>query len=292
MKPEHGTQELDRYREIASALSRIRSSWLLADPRLQVSPRSDPQRKRAPLARPTELRAVLERLGPTFIRLGQFLSTRPGLLPPEYTAELSRLEDSAAPVPYALIVAVIESELGDRLENIFASFGEVPLATGSIGQVHAARLLLGGEGAVVKVQRPLVATEIEHDLAVLQELAREAEDHTPLGSDLEGLVDEFAYSLRCELDYVREGQNLERLRADLEKEPGILLPRVNWDYTARRIIVLEQPRDPDEPVWPRWLRPPWRSEVAGGRGWRGALPVVSSTPMWPQYGLPRSGHLR
>lgn len=287
MKPEQGAQKPDRYREIASTLTHIGRGWLLADP-----PRPGPSNKHAPLLGPTELRATLEGLGPTFIRLGQFLSTRPGPLPPEYVAELSGLEDPAAAVPHALIVAVIESELGARLEKIFASFERVPLATASIGQVHGAQLLLGREEVVVKVQRPLVAAEIEYDLAVLQELAEEAEYHTPLGSghDPKRLVDEFAHSLRCELNYVREGKNIERLGAELDNEPGLRIPRVHWNYTARRVIVLERPRAPDGPARPRWL-----PRAALGSWWRPRLartfPVALSMPMWPHYGLPRSGQL-
>ena len=287
MKPERSTQKLDRYREIAAALARNGLGALLADPWHRASPRPGPQKEGEPLARPADLRAVLEELGPTFIKVGQFLSTRPDLLPPSYIAELSKLKDSPAPVPYALVVAVIESELGTRLEKIFASFDKTPLATASIGQVHAAQLR-SGEEVVVKVQRPLVAAEMEYDLAVLQELAREAEVHTPVGSghDLKGLMDEFASALRCELDYVREGQNLERLSADLENEPRICLPRVHWNYTTRRVIVLDQVRDSEGRAWPRWLR-----TTARALSWRGYLPEASSTPMWPPFGLLRSGHL-
>ena len=281
-------QKLGRYREIAAVLTRNGLWELLADSwqqSLPLSPQPGPQKEGEPLVLPDEMRAVFEELGPTFIRFGQFLSTRPDLLPPHYIAELSKLKDSPAPVPYALVVAVIESELRDRLEKIFASFDKAPLETASIGQVHAAQLL-SGEEVLVNVQRPLVAAEIEYDLAVLLELARDAEDHIPLGSDhdLKDLMDEFAFSLRCELDYVTEGQSLERLSAELAYEPGIRLPRVHWNYTARRVIVLEQLRDSEVPPWPRWLR-----TTALGQGWR--LREVSSTPMLPPFGLLRSGHV-
>ena len=184
-------------------------------------------------------------------------------------------------MPYALIVAVIEAELRTRLEKIFASFDKVPLLTASIGQVHAARLL-SREEVVVKVQRRLVAAEIECDLAVLQELAREAEYHTPLGSGLKDLVDEFACSLRSELDYLREGQALERLRADLGNEPGIRLPRVHRNCTTRRVIVIERLRG-------RGGCCRRRSEVAGSQGWRTTPQSRSQTSSSPHSNASASG---
>jgi ubiquinone biosynthesis protein len=298
VKPELSTRKLARYREIAAVLPRNGLGPLLADSwqqSLPLSPRLGLQKKDAPLALAADLRAAFEELGPTFIGFGQFLSTRPDLLPFNYIAELSKLKDSTAPVPYALLVAVIESEIGTRLEKMFATFDKEPLATASIGQVHAAQLK-SGEEVVVKVQRPLIAAEIEYDLAVLVELARDAEDHIPLGSDhdLKDLLAEFAFSLRCELDYVREGQKLASLGADLEYEPGIRLPRVHLNYTTRRVIVLEQPRDSEVPPWlPPWLPPwpRWLRTTALGQVWRGRLREASSRPMRPPFGLLRSGHL-
>lgn len=298
VKPELSTQKLGRYREIAAVLTRNGLWALLADSwqqSLPLSPQPGPQREGEPLALPAEVRAVFEELGPTFIKFGQFLSTRPDLLPPHYIAELSKLKDSPSPVPYALVVAVIESELRARLEELFASFDKAPLETASIGQVHAAQLL-SGEEVVLKVQRPLVATEIESDLPVLLELAREAEDHTTLGRghDLKGLLDEFASALRCELDYVREGQNIERLGDDLAKVAGIRLPRIHWNYTTRRVIVLERIRGSKRPAWQRWVR---RAALgrnprpADGRARRGSLSDAPPAPMWLPFGLLRPGQL-
>ena len=241
------TRNLGRYREIAAVLTRNGFGWLLADSRLQgllpLSQRLRAPREGEPSARPAHLRLAFEELGTTFIKIGQFLSTRPDLLPPRYIAELSKLQDAAPPIPYAEVVSVLESELGAPPEKVFESFEKEPLATASIGQVHAARLR-DGEEVVVKVQRPLVALDVERDLAVLAELAEIAEGLTTLGRDydVEGLVDEFAFTLRCELDYAREGQNLDRFREAFADEPALRLPRVHWYYTTQRVIVLERLR--------------------------------------------------
>jgi len=187
------------------------------------------------------LRLALEELGPTFVKLGQILSTRPDLLPPSYITELSRLQDQVPPAPWESIKACIEEELGDSLDQIFVSFDSTPIAAASLAQVHPA-VLAGNQAVVVKVQRPNIEQTIEVDLDILYDLARLAQERTPLG-DLYNLIEiaeDFAASLRAELDYRREGHNADRFRQNFTKEPHLYIPDIYWDYTTRRVVVQER----------------------------------------------------
>ncbi len=237
---------LGRYREIASVLARHGLGWvtlqlglgdlipfhrgLLGHPRRDVS-----------YTRPEHFRMALEDLGVVFIKLGQVLSTRADLLPPDYVAEFARLQDDTPPVSYTEIAAVVESELGAPPEAIYAEFNPEPRASASIGQVHAARLS-DGTPVIVKVQRPGVEETVEQDLAVLADLAHLAATRTRLGDyyDVEGWVEEFAYTLRDELDYTREGRNADRFRRNFAAEPALYVPQVFWEYTTRRVLTMEE----------------------------------------------------
>ncbi len=194
-----------------------------------------------PLGAPRRLRMALEELGPTFIKLGQVLSTRPDLLPPAYIAELARLQDTVPPGPWEPVKAQIEAELGRPLDELFASFDPTPLAAASLAQVHPATLPDGTE-VVVKVQRPAIEQTVETDLEILADVARLLQERTPLGRmyDLPGIVEEFATTLRAELDFYREGLNADRFRANFTDEPYLYIPRVHWDYTTHRVLVLER----------------------------------------------------
>ena len=196
-----------------------------------------------PAARPAHLRLALEELGTTFIKLGQILSTRADLLPPEYLAELTKLQDSAPPVPFESIRETLLSELGQPIENVFAEFDTQPLAAASIGQAHAATLPDGTE-VVVKIRRPGVVETVNEDLDILKELAATASRHLEFADryDLVGLVEEFSQTLRSELDYIREGHSAERFATNFADEPGIHVPRVFWDATTSRVLTLERIR--------------------------------------------------
>jgi ubiquinone biosynthesis protein len=199
------------------------------------------RRAQEPISQPRHLRLALEELGTTFIKLGQILSTRDDLLPPEYIAELSLLREHVAPVPVTEVIAVVEEDLGAPLDELFAEFMRVPLATASIGQVHAATLLTG-EAVVVKVQRLGVPEQVEEDLAILRQLASLAQRHAPLAEhyDLVGLTEEFAFTLRNELDYVREGRNADRFRHGFAVSADVVIPRVFWERTTTRVLTLER----------------------------------------------------
>ncbi|MGA7670300.1 MAG: AarF/ABC1/UbiB kinase family protein [Nitrolancea sp.] len=191
-----------------------------------------------PKTQAEHVRAALEDLGTTFIKLGQIMSTREDLLPPAYIAELSKLQDRVPPVPTAGIRAVIEESFGKTVEELFHTFDDEPLAAASIGQVHAAELV-SGEHVVVKVQKPGVAAQIDEDLAILQQLARFAQNRAPVAEayDLVALVDEFGWTLRSELDYMREGRNAETFRENFRDSKALVIPRIYWELTTPVVIT-------------------------------------------------------
>jgi len=194
-------------------------------------------------ARPLHLRLALEELGTTFVKLGQILSTRADLLPPEYLVELRKLQDSAPSVAFEAIQQTIVAELGQSTEKLFADFDPTPLAAASIGQAHAATLWDGTE-VVVKVRRPGVVEQVNEDLEILKELAATASLHWDFANryDLIGLVEEFSQTLRSELDYIREGHSAERFATNFAADPHIHIPRVFWDATTSRVLTLERIR--------------------------------------------------
>ncbi len=188
---------------------------------------------------PERVRRTLEELGPTYIKLGQLLSTRPDLLPPQYIVELGKLLDAAPPVPVDEISQTVEDELGALTDELYQHFEAKPIASASIGQVHRATLHDGTEVAV-KVQRPGVERTIEADLDLLLAQARfvESRSETLRQYGLVDIVQEFAQSLRDEIDYTIEGRHAERLH-DLLAEESVLIPGVYWDLTTSRVITLD-----------------------------------------------------
>lgn len=247
-----------RYRRITTTLVAHGFGGLIAPLQIRVSDRMAAMRHhpaespadvelaaapthRGAMTRATHLRLALEELGPTFIKLGQILSTRADLLPPEYIAELVKLQDRVPPAPFAEVAAVIAEDLGQPVSVAFAEFDPVPLAAASIGQVHAARLQDGTE-VVVKVQRPGVDHLIAEDLAILTDLAGVAARRLRIARqhDFPGLVAEFAWTLRTELDFVREGHNAERFAQIFAGNANVRIPRVYWPQTSTRVLTLER----------------------------------------------------
>lgn len=229
---------VDRSRQIAGVL--VSHGWdFLRNNKLQIASATSPVTN----ARPLHLRLALEELGTTFIKLGQILSTRADLLPPEYLLELTKLQDSAPPVAFEAIEEALITELGQQIEDVFAHFDPVPLAAASIGQAHAATLWNGTE-VVVKVRRPGVVEQVNEDLEILRELAATASRHWDFADqyDLPGLVEEFSQTLRRELDYIREAHNAERFAANFAGDPHIHVARVFWEATTSRVLTLERIR--------------------------------------------------
>ena len=191
--------------------------------------------------RAQRLRAALEELGPTFAKLGQILSTRPDLLPPEFAEELAGLQEDVTPLTEAEVVQVMERELNVPWEDVFASIDPKPLAAGTIGQVHRATLE-GGDRVVVKVQRPTAEGEILRDLGLLDLFAEQAMNRAGLREvvDIPALVEHLSSSLRRELDFRREGENIERMRSVLAPYGRLDVPRVYADLSTSRLLVMEE----------------------------------------------------
>lgn len=186
------------------------------------------------------LRLALEELGPTFIKLGQIISTRPDLLPKDIINELEKLHDAAPVFSFEEAKLCVEYELGRKLEDIFNDFNEEPLAAASIAQVHLAKLK-DGQQVVVKIQRPRIEIKIEEDVMVLKDLAWFIDNHTKYGKlyEFSVMVKEFQSTLRSELNFRTEGENTEIFKENLSKDKHIAIPAVYWSYTTRRILTLE-----------------------------------------------------
>ena len=239
-------QRVGRYREVAGVLTRHGFGYVLDQSGLRRlaswpfwhsgGPSSD-----GVVSAPRRLRRAIEELGPTAIKLGQFLSTRPDLLPPEFIRELETLQDALPPFPCEQVRAQIQAELGRPLEELYGELEPEPIAAASLAQVHRARLP-SGEEVVVKVQRPGIEGRIEVDLAILADLAAALESRAEWArlSGLVDLVDELGRSLRDEFDFAGEGRSADVMRSNSAGESGVRIPRVHWDRTARRVLTLER----------------------------------------------------
>jgi ubiquinone biosynthesis protein len=191
-------------------------------------------------ARGQHLREVLDELGPTFVKFGQLLSTRPDVVPPDIVVELRGLQDDVRPFPFEQAERVIEEELGNTLERLFIEFEPAPVAAASIGQVHRATLP-NGRRVAVKVQRPGAPAKIEADLGLLYQAARLAKERIRAFDfvDTRQLVDEFARQIRQELDYRQEARNAQTFHRNFAGHPHVRVPRVYWQYTRPRVLTLE-----------------------------------------------------
>ena len=192
------------------------------------------QRKRA-----IRVREVLTRLGPAYIKIGQALSTRPDLVPPQYLEELTQLQDQLPPFPNELAYQFIEEELGDRPENIYAELTADPIAAASLGQVYKGKLK-SGETVAVKVQRPGLAQLITLDLYILRQIADwTSKNIKRVRSDVVGIMDEFGARIFEEMDYAHEGRNAERFAQLYGHVQDIYVPRIYWQYSGRRVLTME-----------------------------------------------------
>ncbi|HEY0951993.1 ABC1 kinase family protein [Nocardioides sp.] len=231
---------LSRYAALARLLVRHRRSELLSGLGLDGFPRDDdaPEGDEALAER---FAADLEELGPTFIKLGQLLSTRFDLLPPAYTTALARLQDDAEPTDFAGIREVVETELGGAIGDLFGSFDPEPIAAASLGQVHGATLR-NGRPVVVKVQRPGVREQAREDMETLARLAGLADRHTDTGRrfGFEQLLAEFRRSLSGELDYRREARNLRRFRELTSDYDLLVVPAPVEELSTSRVLTMDR----------------------------------------------------
>ncbi len=191
-------------------------------------------------ARGQHLREVFEELGPTFVKFGQLLSTRPDIVPPDIIAELRPLQDDVRPFPYSEAQRVIEQELGNTIERLFLDFDEEPVAAASIGQVHRATLP-NGKAVAVKVQRPDAQRLIEADVSLMYQAAKLVKERVRSLDfiDAHGLVDEFARQLRTELDYRLEGRHAQTFHRNFAGNRNVHIPKVYWQYSRARVLTLE-----------------------------------------------------
>jgi len=193
------------------------------------------------LTRPERVRMALEDLGPTFVKLGQLLSTRPDLIPLKYAEELSNLQDNVPPFPYEGVQAMVKSETGRSPEDIFASFDKTPIAAASLGQVHKAKLEDTGEEVAVKVQRPGIQKTVEIDLEIMLNLASLMEHNVEEAVVLHPtrIVEQFARNIEEETDYTIEASHIEHFARQFADERTIHVPKVFRELTTKRILVME-----------------------------------------------------
>lgn len=240
-------RHLNRYRQILTILFKYGFGDLLDSLRIDQYIEAGLQaisKKRVDrvekLTRPQRLRMSFEELGPTYIKLGQILSTRPDLVPADFVDELAKLQDEVPPFPFENVKAVVESEFGLPADEVFDQLEDQPLASASIGQVHKARLK-DGEPVAVKFQRPGIQKVIEVDLEIMLHLAtlaerhiKEFEIHRPVK-----IVEEFARTLEKEIDYRIEATNMERIARQFLDLPHAYIPAVFREFTTPRVLTTE-----------------------------------------------------
>jgi len=182
----------------------------------------------------------LKTMGPSYVKFGQVLSTRPDIVPPEYIAELESLQDSIAPFSFAEVERIVEEELGVRISKAFDTFESTPLAAASLGQVHRAVLRDGAE-VVVKVQRPNVREQVREEMQVFHDIAQSLEQHSDIARKLNlvGAIEQAKLTMTNELNYLQEARNAEVLRHNLAPFPRIYVPRVVHDLTTSRVLTTE-----------------------------------------------------
>jgi ubiquinone biosynthesis protein len=234
LKPEH----LKRYKDIATLLIQHGRSDIVKT--VDVDLPDDQVVEAAVTGDPQKLAADLEALGPTFIKLGQLLSTRSDLLPGPYLDALARLQDRVEPFSFQEVEEIVSTELGVRISKGFAEFDNVPLAAASLGQVHRAQLR-DGRPVAVKVQRPGIRQVILEDLDAFAQIAAMVDKHTEIGRRFafQDMLEEFRKTLLRELDYRREAMNLVILANNLREYPRLVIPRPVDDYSTSRVLTMD-----------------------------------------------------
>jgi len=240
-------RHLNRYRHILAVLLKHGFGEVVESLRIDqylevglqlISKKRGPREE--PITRPQRLRKALEELGPTYIKLGQVLSTRPDLIPVEFTEELSKLQDSVPPFPFADAETIIQRELGAPASDVFDRIDTEPAASASIGQVHRARLK-NGEEAAVKIQRPGIRAVIEVDLEIMLHLATLAERHVEelaLHKPVT-IVEEFARTLEKEIDFRIEAANIDRVAQGFLGDPTVYIPTVFREFSTAAVLTTE-----------------------------------------------------
>ncbi len=233
-------KHLPRYKEIGRLFWRHGRSTAFKQLREATEISEDTAELDTESPSPEDLARDLERMGPTFIKLGQILSSRADLLPEPYLKALARLQDNVEPFPFEVVEKLVQTELGVRMSKAFSEFDPKPIAAASLGQVHRAKLRDGREVAV-KVQRPDIRKQISEDLQVLEEIAGFADEHTDIGRRHRFLeiLEEFRRTIVEELDYTREASNLVAVGKNLREFPHIVVTQPVMDYTTRAVLTMD-----------------------------------------------------
>ena len=232
-----------RLAEIFSTLTKFGFQQALIDSGLfrffELKSEKEPEKTKE-LPKAVRIRMVMEALGPTFIKLGQLLATRPDLIPSEWADELKKLQDRCTPLPFSSIDEVLETEFAGRRNDLFTAIDQTPLAAASMAQVHRAQLC-SGEDVVIKVLRPGNRKIIEEDMALLQYLAQIVEHYfSNLGYSPVLVAQEFSREILKEVNFIYEAQSTEKLRKYFEDDPNISFPKVYWETTTPSVLTLEE----------------------------------------------------
>lgn len=232
-----------RYKEILSVLARNGLGFIVAKIALSRNPQKELSQEEKNTRSKTvaeRVRLACEELGPTFVKLGQILSTRTDIIPEPVADELQKLQDNVPPFSFEEARALIEEELQGGIDELFASFNPEPVASASVSQVYHAKMH-SGYSVAVKVQRPGVLDVIETDMAILLKLARYVDKHTKYGKmyDFEGTVVQLRQIMEQEMDFVHEGDNIDRFRMNLSDHVNITVPRVHWVYTTPKVLTMD-----------------------------------------------------
>lgn len=241
-------KNIKRLRDIISVLikhgfhplmERLRLTGLISFPQRIIGRKI--AREEEELSVPVRMRLALEELGPTFIKFGQILSTRPDVLPEEFIEELLKLQDEVPPIAFKEVVGVIEREFKRPASELFRTIEEKPVAAASIAQVHRA-VTISGDEVVIKVQRPGIERTIDTDISILSYLARLAVRYIPESKlyDPIGMVDEFSMVIRKELDFTLEASYTERFKNNFKDDPRVLVPGVDWGLSTKMVLTMER----------------------------------------------------
>ena len=240
-------RNLNRYKEILVVLVKFGfwdivakiQSELVPDIAKKIMPSLE-KKELALLGMPIRLRMVFDELGSTFIKLGQMLSIRPDLIPPDFAQEFSKLQDNISPLPFEEFEKYLNKELNNTYSDIFAEYNKIPLAAASMAQVHSAKLMTG-EDVAVKILRPNIKLQIESDIDILLNLASLIEKYIPESKlyDPVGIVREFEKTIIKEQNLIWEGRNIDVFRRYNANEKTINVPIVYWEYTSEKVLVTE-----------------------------------------------------
>ncbi|MBD3381263.1 MAG: ubiquinone biosynthesis protein UbiB [candidate division Zixibacteria bacterium] len=242
----HRLELFKRYRQIVQVLAKYGFGEVLG--RLNIAARlklgrgrlSEKDEKLTKMNYAVRIRLALEELGPTFIKFGQVLSTRPFLIPLDLVIELSKLQDEVPPFEFRKVRNIIETELKASLDSVFETFEHEPVASASLSQVHVATLK-DGQRVAVKVQRPNVNKTMKVDMDILRDMARLFEEFVPESRrfDPSGQVDELAKVSRRETDFLNEGRNMEIFQYNFQDSEDIIIPQISWKFTTSRVLTCE-----------------------------------------------------